>query len=321
MGRYDPFQPRRTVVERARNQSGIPVNNLGGTFTFGADQNLFGFICDPKGPASSVGAIIWGVGAGELRVARSLARLGVVAMLMRQKKGEFDRLDTEGVRYCKEAIEALRSRRTVDSFIFVGNCSRASISLRATIDEPCVVGLVLSNPAMDPVFTTLETYKQKLLSAASWRRLLTGKANPFFHLRSARRIKTLFLGRLARTNEKELIAKSGAQFSGQLMMPDNVGPKLEALVKRGVRVLLIFSESNIALGYFRKLYGKTFEGLSKVPGMSTEILSTPAHILTLDDSAAEAFSETICRWAERERLVDRCAPRPADESLASAALR
>ena len=99
------------------------TNSLGGAFTFGADQNLFGAICDPKGPASAVGAIIWGVGAGELRVARSLARLGIVAMLMRQRKGQFERLDTEGVRYCKEAIEVLRSKRAVDSFILVGNCS------------------------------------------------------------------------------------------------------------------------------------------------------------------------------------------------------
>jgi hypothetical protein len=296
-------------------------NHLGGTFTFGTEQNLFGAICDPKGPASSVGAIIWGVGAGELRVARSLARIGIVAMLMRQRKGGFERLDTEGVRYCKEAIEALRSRRPVDSFILVGNCSRASISLRATVDDPCVIGLVLSNPAMDPVFTTLESYKRKLLSAAAWRRLLAGKANPLFHLRSAKRIKTLFLGRLGRTDEKELIAKSGARFKGDMMMPDNVGPRLEALTRSGLRVLLIFSENDIALGYFRKLYGRSFDGLNEVPGMSAEILSTPAHILTLDDSAAGAFSETICRWAERERLVDRRVPRSADPSPRSAVLR
>jgi hypothetical protein len=295
-------------------------NRLGGTFTFGADQNLFGAICDPKGPLSSVGAIIWGVGAGELRVARSLARLGVVAMLMRQRKGEFDRLDTEGVRYCREAIETLRSMRAVDRFIFIGNCSRGSISLRATIADPRVIGLVLSNPAMDPVFTTLATYKQKLLSAASWRRLLTGKANPLFHVRSAKRIKTLFFGRVARVNEKQLIAESGARFNGDLMMPDNAGARLEALGRRGVRVLLLFSEGDIALSYFRKLYGKSFEGLSGAPGISAEMLATPEHVLTRDDHAAGALSEAICRWAERERLVDQRARRRAEPSVPSAAL-
>jgi hypothetical protein len=254
-------------------------------------------------------------------VARSLARLGFVPMLMRQRKGEFDRLDTEGVRYCKEAMDALASRRAVDSFIFVGNCSRASISLRVTIDDPRVIGLVLSNPAMDPVFTTLETYKKKLLSAAAWRRLLAGKANPLFHLRSAQRIKTLLFGRLARADEKALIAQSGARFTGHLMMPDNVGPRLEALARRGVRVLLILSESDIALGYFRKLYGRAFEGLKRISGMSAVILPTPAHVLTLDDSAAGALSAAICSWAEQERLVDRSVPPSSDFSRPSAALR
>jgi hypothetical protein len=211
-------------------------------------------------------------------------------------------------------MDALRSKRAVDSFILVGNCSRASISLRATIGDPCVTGLVLSNPAMDPVFTTLASYKERLLSAASWRRLLSGKANPFFHLRSAKRIKTLIFGRLARTDEKNLIAESRAQFNGDLMMPDNVGPRLEALAERGVRVLLLFSESDIALGYFRRLYGRSFARLNEVPGMSAEVLSTPAHILTLDDAAAGAFSEAICRWAERERLAYRHVPRSADAS-------
>lgn len=295
-------------------------NRLGGTFTFGTEQNLFGAISDPKGPASSVGAIMWGIGAGELRVARSLARIGIVTMLMRQRKGGFARLDTEGVRYCREAIEALRSRRSVDSFILVGNCSRASISLRVAVDDPRVIGLILSNPAMDPVFTTFESYKRKLLSAAAWRRLLAGKVSPLFHLRSAKRIKTLFLGRFTRTDEKELIAKSGARFNGDMMMPDNVGPRLEALAGRGVRVLLIFSENDIALGYFRKLYGRSFDGLNEVPGMSAEVLPTPAHILTLDDSAAGVFSETVCRWAERALLVDRRAPRPADPPPRSAVL-
>jgi pimeloyl-ACP methyl ester carboxylesterase len=308
------------VRERSYRKRHHVSNRLGGAFMFGAEQNLFGAISDPKGQASSVGAIIWGVGAGELRVARALARLGIVAMLIRQSKGQFERLDTEGVRYCKEAIDALRSRRAVDRFILVGNCSRASISLRTTLDDPRVVGLVLSNPAMDPVFTTLQSYRQKLLSAASWQRLLAGRANPLFHLRSAKRIKTLLFGRLVRSNEKELIAQSGAQFKGDLMMPDNVGPRLEALAGRGVRILLVFSESDIALGYFRRLYGRSFARLNAIPGMSAEVLSTPAHIFTLDDAAAGPFSDTICRWAGRERFADRRVPQVIEPSPPSAAL-
>jgi len=127
---HDSYQKRHFVTQRIG----------GGMFTSGAGQDLVGAISDSKGPASSVGAIIWGMGAGELRVARSLARLGIVAMQLRQKERGFARLNTEGVSYCREAIEALRARRGLENFILFGNCGRASISFYAAVDDPRVVG-------------------------------------------------------------------------------------------------------------------------------------------------------------------------------------
>lgn len=281
-------------------------------FRFGPDQCLVGAITDPKTSPSSVGAIIWGMGAGELRIARSLARLGMTAMLVQQKERAFTRLDTEGVRYCKDAIETLRARRGVDSFILMGICGRASISFYTAVDDPRVVGLILANPALSPVLTVLESYKNKLLSAASWRRLVAGKIDLSHHFKSAKRIKTLLFGRLVRTDEKTLIASSKAAVNRDLMMPDNIGPRLEALARRGVRILLVFSDHDPGLGYFRKRYGKSFQRLSQEPGMSVEVLSTAAHRLTLDDSASKGFADTMRRWAESARFLARQTSSPDD---------
>jgi pimeloyl-ACP methyl ester carboxylesterase len=243
------------------------------------------------------------MGAGELRIARSLARLGIAAMLVQQKERAFLRLDTEGVRYCKDAIETLRAKRGVDSFILMGICGRASISFYTAVDDPRVIGLTLVNPALNPVLTVLERYKNKLRSAASWRRLIAGKIDLSHHLKSAKRIKTLILGRLVRADEKTLIERSKATVNRDLMMPDNIGPRLEALAERGVRVLLVFSDQDAGLGYFRKRYGKSFTRLRQQPGMSVEVLSTAAHRLTLDDSAASGLADTMRRWAESTQFL------------------
>ena len=95
-------------------------------------------------------------------------------------------------------------------------------------------------------------------------------------------------------------------------MPDNIGPRLEALAERGVRVLLVFSDQDPGLGYFRKRYGKSFERLSQEPGMSVEVLSTAAHRLTLDDSAASGLTDTMRRWAEGARFLARQTSSPDD---------
>ena len=143
------------------------------------------------------------------------------------------------------------------------------------------------------------------MSRATWRRLLRGEIHPLSHLRSVKHIMTLLLGRLLGADDKALIAKSGAQFTHDLMLPDNVCARLESLAARGVRVLLMFSEKDPALGYFRKVYGQTFERLN---GMSAEVLSTPAHVMTLDDAAAGIFADATCRWAEHARFVARQQP-------------
>jgi dienelactone hydrolase len=283
-----------------------------GMFRFGPEQCLVGAITDPKTSRSSVGAIIWGMGPGELRIARSLARLGMAAMLVQQKERAFTRLDTEGVRYCKAAIESLHAQRGVDSFILMGICGRASISFYTAVDDPRVVGLILANPALSPVLTVLESYKHKLLSAASWRRLIAGKIDLSHHFKSAKRVKSLLFGRLMRADEKTLIASSKAAVNRDLMMPDNIGPRLEALAARGVRVLLVFSDKDPGLGYFRKRYGKYFERLSRQPGMSVEVITTAAHRLTLDDSASSGLEDTMRRWAESARFLARQMSSPDD---------
>src|SRR6187551_2631883 len=124
--------------------SEVPPPRPPKTFRFGPDDCLVATITDPVNDASKIGAVIWGMGVGEIRVARALARLGIVALQVRQKERAFEQLDTEGVRYCKAAIELLAEKRRVDNFVLFGNCGRASICFHTAIQDPRVSGLILT---------------------------------------------------------------------------------------------------------------------------------------------------------------------------------
>lgn len=287
------------------------------TFKFGPDECLVAAITDPKGGAAKVGAIIWGMGVGDVLIARALARLGIVVVQVRQKERAFQRLDTAGVAYCKAAIELLAEQRGIDSFILLGNCGRASICFRTALDDPRVTGLILSNPHVSQVFTVKETYKRKLLSLNSWKRVLTGRAGLRYHLNSARLLKMLLLGRLTRMDEKTLAEKTND--SGDLAFPDRIDDRLRGLAARGARIFMVFSETDAGLDYFRKLYGKQFERLQGVPRVSVEVLRTSEHVISLDDSAAKTFADAISHWAGSAGFQTGAAHAPAHPALAIAA--
>ena len=243
------------------------------------------------------------MGVAEIRVARALARLGIVALQVRQKERAFERLDTEGVRYCKAAIEVLAQMRRVDNFVLFGNCGRASICFHTAIQDPRISGLILTNPHVSEVLTVSASYKRKLLSKEAWRKLLTGRLDLAAHLAAVGRLKTLVLGRLLRADEKKLIAT--ASLNRDLTLPDRIPERLRELADRGVRTLLGFSQNDEGLGYFRAQYGKSFERLREVPGVSVEVLSTDAHVLSLDDWATGALTEIVSRWATDSRFATR----------------
>ncbi len=164
------------------------------------------------------------MGVAEIRVARALARLGIVALQVRQKERAFERLDTEGVRYCKAAIEVLGEKRGVENFVLFGNCGRASICFHTALQDPRVSGLILTNAHVSDVLTVSAFYKRRLLSKESWRKLLTGKFHLAAHLAAVRRLKTLVLGRVFRADEKDLIATTS--LNKDLTLPDRIPERL-----------------------------------------------------------------------------------------------
>jgi pimeloyl-ACP methyl ester carboxylesterase len=266
-------------------------------FDFGSNNRLIGAITDPPHGAT-IGAVIAGMGVAELRVARALASFGIVTLQIREREESADwiaALNERGVRNFKEAIEYLREQRGLQRFICMGNCGRGSIAFRVALEDPRVIGLVLSNPHISPALTIRESYAKRLMSPASWKQLLAGKANFGYHLKNARLLGMALLRRAARISEQKLIDESG--HNKDATMPDRFEERVGQLVRRGVKVLMAFSENDAGLTYFRKLYGQSFERLATVPGLSIDLLPTLTHIPSHDSAAASALVSMVNRWA------------------------
>jgi hypothetical protein len=150
------------------------------TFEFGPNDRLTGAITDPPHGRATVGAVIAGMGVAELRVARALASLGVVTLQFREREASPDwiaTLNSRGASNFKEGMQLLREQRGIQRFICMGNCGRGSIAFRVALDDPNVIGLIMSNPHISPALTIRESYAKRLSSPASWRQLFSGKVN------------------------------------------------------------------------------------------------------------------------------------------------
>jgi hypothetical protein len=281
-------------------------------FEFGTDNYLIGAFTDPPYARATVGAVIAGMGIAEVRIARTLANLGIVTLQFREREEIDDwktAFNTRGVDNFRESLELLHEKHGIERFICVGNCGRGSSAFRIAVDDRRVTGLILTNPHISPALTIKESYAKRLSSFASWKQLLTGKANLRYHLPNVRLLVMSLLTRVARISEKALIDQSG--HNQDATMPDRFDERAAHLVRRGAKVLMAFSENDEGLTYFRRLYGQSFERLEAMAGLSIELLPTTTHVPSHDNAAVSALVSMVDRWARASGFV---AEPPASDS-------
>ena len=291
-------------------------------FYFAPNERLTGAITDPPHGRASVGAVIAGMGIAEVRVARTLASLGITTLQFREREEPADwkaAFNTTGVDNFREAIVLLRERCGIERLICVGNCGRGSAAFRVAVDDPRVIGLILTNPHISPALTIRESYARRLLSLASWKQLLAGKANLRYHLPNVRLLAMSLLTRVARISEKALIDQSG--HNQDATMPDRFDERVAHLVRRGAKVLMAFSENDEGLTYFRRLYGQSFERLDAMPGLSIELLPTTTHVPSHDNAAVSALVSMVDRWARDSGFATQPAGRDDTLRAASSSVR
>jgi hypothetical protein len=228
--------------------------------------------------------------------ARRLAARGFVSVRFDQS-GLGDSGSRRGATSVEQAIvldtadvfSALQREYAVDRFVLAGLCSGAVSAFRGALADERVIGAVLLNPqgfVQSAEWTTYVAakaharryWRDKLLSVASWRKALTGKAD-------YQRIAGLLRDRFAVAGRRDPAVQTIA---------DGLAADFRRLADRGVRFLLACSEGDFGMDYLTEILGPRFARLEHL-----DMLDLPAgdHSLTLVESQTRFF-EGVERWAD-----------------------
>jgi hypothetical protein len=289
---------------------------------FGPNDDLLYTITDARGEPR-VGAILWGLGIAEVKIARSLAKRGIVSMQVRINGPEFyddDRRNEiyrrNGVEYCKLAMDKLAAERGLTSFVLMGTCACANLGFHTALADTRVVGLILANPYVSTAQRVRTLGWNKFLKLDAWKRRLSGSAAQA----KAACIKAWqsVAGRRSPTDVAG-VRKAGAR--QQIELPQDLTRKLGKLCDRGAKVLVACSTADDSLHYLRKRYGSDMRKLQARGNLSFVEVECSAHTFSTDDSAAALLNDAISRWIETTVFDSSASRAPRPEGGSSLRLR
>ncbi len=266
---------------------------------FGPGERLVGVLTEPAG-AGRVAGLLLNVGVTRrsgprrinVKLARALAAMGLPSM----------RFDLSGIGdsgpapaggdYRAQAVDDLRAamdavqRETgIARFIVFGICSGAVNGYRIAEVDPRVQGLLLYDGYAYPTWRTHVVH--------DWVRLRTTRVGD---------IAGKVIGRMRRRLGTGDGPRAVSIFAAQadLSTPDReaYGAALDAMVARGVRVLVAFSGSALQYynheGQFRAVFG----GRTLMTGTEAVYRPDLDHILT-SQAAQAGFLDLVAGWARR----------------------
>lgn len=274
----------------------------------GPNDELLYTITDARGE-SRLGAILWGLGVAEVKIARALAKRGIASMQVRINGPEFyddDRRNEiyrrSGVEYCRLAMDKLAAERGVTSFILMGTCACANLGFHAALADSRVVGLILANPYISTAQRVLALSWDELSKSGAWKRCWS------FGAARARAAwnATLRSVRGPRRSPVEPPVKAAVIDAGprqSIELPRDFTRMLGKLCDRGSKILLACSTTDDSLHFLRKKHGSALRKLQARGNLSFVEVECSAHLFSTDDSAAALLNDAISRWIETTAFV------------------
>ena len=262
-----------------------------------SEQPFIGSVAEPEGRSTSIGVIVIGMGMADVRVAKRLAKLGFLAVQMRLIKDtahhrdvdrRFATYDTSGVARCRQAIDTLVASHGITQFILMGNCALANISFNTALADPRVVGLILTNPYVSKRLMSGLMFKLRwhVRRRRSWLRLLRGEMNLQPTMQA-----------LARDGAPPDVQSTALDLKQDMVLPPDFERRLESLLQERRRsVLLVFSENQASLEYFRRFYRKTLRRLVAAGSLRFEVLDTQVHDFSARDDSALLLNDIVADW-------------------------
>ncbi|MBN1238255.1 MAG: hypothetical protein JXB36_07120 [Gammaproteobacteria bacterium] len=271
---------------------------------FGPSNALVGAMTNAVGPASSTGAILWGLGVAEVKTARRLARHGVPSLQVRLGGAAFSNFDVRvetyrkhGVEYCRAAMDKLQAEQGAGSFILMGNCAAANVCLAAALADDRVSGLIMSNPHVNFAQVLGGSIGKRLFRVRTWRNALGGRTAL---RRAARALGAAVAASLRKAaDDPARLVRPAGTFDPLRGLPDDVIARLRALSDRGVSILIACAEGDDSFHYLSRCHGRALEALQQSGRVTFERVAAQAHVFSTDDAAAELLNDAVSQWIER----------------------
>jgi hypothetical protein len=247
---------------------------------------------------------LWGLGVAEVKIARALAKRGIVSMQVRINGPEFyddDRRNEiyrrSGIEYCKLAMDKLAAERGVTSFILMGTCACANLGFHAALADSRVAGLILANPYVSTAQRVLALGWDKFSKAGAWKRCRSfGAARVRAAWSAAWRLVDGRARSTTALSVKSALTDDGARQAIEL--PRDFSRKLGKLCDRGSKILVACSTTDDSLHYLRKKHGSALRKLQARGNLTFVEVECSAHLFSTDDSAATLLNDAISRWIE-----------------------
>jgi alpha-beta hydrolase superfamily lysophospholipase len=282
---------------------------------FGSEAVLFGIITQPRqGEVRRRAVILLNAGADHhigasrlyVSLARHWARRGYVVLRMdlaglgdsgtRSGRGDNEVFPPAALEDIRAAIELVRARYGVGDVTLGGLCAGAYHALRAAAAQLPVNRILMINPQnyfwkegmsleglqLAEVVRNPGVYRERVLSATAWRRLLAGQVNIW-------RIVRIYIHRPLLALESTL--RDIARYL-RIHLPRDLGSELEEIAARGVRVVFVFARGDPGIDLLKIQGGSLVKRLGE---------HCRVHII---DSADHTFSQRSSRAALEGILSD-----------------
>jgi alpha-beta hydrolase superfamily lysophospholipase len=310
-GRGEPRAPAPVLT--LSNESASEAAPSEHPVLLGAQRTLFGIVTKPAADEPRRRAVIllnagatYHIGSGRVYVslARRWARRGYVVLRMdlaglgdsATRPGEPDNevFPLAALEDVRTALEFLRQHYQVREFAVGGLCSAAYHALRAAVAGLPVNRLLMVNPQnfvwneaemrgdLAEVVRDFGGYRESVLSAAAWKRVLRGQVN-------VRRVVGVYLHRV-----RIALQSAARDVARQLRirLPNDVGSQLEEIAARGVRVVFVFARGDPGIELLR------IQG-----GSAVKRLGDRCHVHIVD-SADHTFTQSRARAILEQILSD-----------------
>ena len=275
---------------------------------FGTHRTLIGIATEPKGridrrrPAVIIlnAGFVHRVGPNRIyvKLARDLASVGFHVLRFdfsgigdSPSRRDTVPLEDSAIYETQQAMDYVKSTAGIDRFILTGICSGANVAVKTASADERVVGIAaingtcLDNIQSHHLSRHIEDrmrqryYRKHVGDPSRWWKLVTGRSD----LRTAGRFFAGKMRRIVRhkVSEPPLIDAS---------------TECTSLVKRGVNVLLIYSEGSTAWDAFRLTLEAGMAPIRSGDRLKIEMLENVDHVFTLGWSQA-VLIDLIRQWA------------------------